>query len=300
MKIEQSGVRLTVTNIVYTGGDIGDDLSIVFLAREKKTTIRQEFTHQTRLLTDKVLFVGEGEVHLSALVTERDFITDDSGSSAIRVIEYGNHTLSINVDEASQVLAWSGWVPELRRTISGVQASFECSLFASFANYDVSDKIPRFDALTRHYPAYDQRRTDQVKRDIGGKVNYPWLDNSCAIRISRTLNYNSLELPKKAHSLHVISGADGKWYSYRVAELRLWLVDKIGAPQFDHRKAKGIPFDKRILKDVTGIICLEISFSNATGHFDLWDGSYFTSERGDRNNSKYWAMASRISLWVAT
>ena len=79
----------------------------------------------------------------------------------------------------------------------------------------------------------------------------------------------------------------------RVAELRVWLTHGFGAPDFDHKK-KGDAFDKTTIAAWKGIIAFDISFSDATGHLDAWDGKKFSSEYKVKD---YWTPATRISLW---
>src|SRR5579859_1604719 len=80
--------------------------------------------------------------------------------------------------------------------------------------------LPSFSILRQHYPDQDP---DTVKQTIGGKVNADWITNTCAVRMSRALNYSGIAIPTDAQGLHVISGADAKWYSYRMQELEHWL-----------------------------------------------------------------------------
>jgi len=155
--------------------------------------------------------------------------------------------------------------------------------------------LPSFTALQSQYPGYLNFTSPQVKELIGGKVNYGWITNTCAIRLSRTLNYNSIELPNDFAGLNVVSGEDKKWYAFRVRELRQWLTHELSAPAFDLTKKEGEAFDKTTISARKGIIGFDIRFSDATGHLDLWDGNRFTSEH--QMSVNYWEQATRIWIW---
>jgi len=63
------------------------------------------------------------------------------------------------------------------------------------------------------------------------------------------------------------------------------------------RKRKAEAFDKSGLASLRGIIGFDIHFADATGHFDLWDGSVFSDEY--QASHDYWTLAKRIWLWKA-
>jgi hypothetical protein len=159
-------------------------------------------------------------------------------------------------------------------------------------------KLHTFSALFDQYPDYlSYPKPDQVKVLIGGAVNDDWIENTCAIRLSRTLNYNGFPIPGAFAGLHTVKGGDGKRYAFRVRELRPWLVHRFGPPNLDVKKKAGEDFDKRTLGSIKGIVGFDIRFADATGHLDLWDGSTFTHEY--QTSGEYWAGATRISIWKA-
>jgi hypothetical protein len=92
--------------------------------------------------------------------------------------------------------------------------------------------LPPFADLKREYPDYVHYTSSEVLAMIGGKVQANNFINTCAVRLSRTLNYNSLELPAPSASgaMSVVSGADKKWYSFRVRDTRTWLNQRIPSP----------------------------------------------------------------------
>jgi hypothetical protein len=161
----------------------------------------------------------------------------------------------------------------------------------------MAHKLAAWTPLWNQYPDYlYYSDSKQVKKDIGGSVDQAHLKNTCAIRLSRTLNYNGLPL-QYSKGMVTKKGADGKRYAIRVREIRTWLMSKLGKPEFDVTKKEGEPFDKTKLSSMKGIIGFDIRFSDATGHLDLWDGTRFSSEHMMTRN--YWNSATRIWLWEA-
>jgi hypothetical protein len=151
--------------------------------------------------------------------------------------------------------------------------------------------------LWNEYPDYVSYTSPQVKKDIGGAVDAAWITNTCAVRLSRTLNYNGYPLPQTHKGMLTVGGADKKRYAVRVRELEPWLRSVLGAPQHEFEKKENDPFDRAVLAAKKGILGFDIRFSDATGHLDLWDGSRFSSEH--MMSKDYWVAATRIWLWEA-
>jgi hypothetical protein len=154
--------------------------------------------------------------------------------------------------------------------------------------------LPDFDTLLKNFPnpADD---ADTVKSTIGGSVDAAWITNTCAIRMSRTLNYSGIPLPPKFTGLNVVAGADGKWYAYRQRELRRWMQLNFGQPMLRHKPSTG-QISRADFSLGKGIIGFDIHFSNATGHVDLWDGTSYTHEAVDADD--YFALATTVVLWI--
>jgi hypothetical protein len=64
-----------------------------------------------------------------------------------------------------------------------------------------------------------------VGKKIGGKVEQNIksgvFQNACPIRMSYVLNYTGVPIPRSSYA--VVSGADGKWYMYRVNDMMSFL-----------------------------------------------------------------------------
>lgn len=154
-------------------------------------------------------------------------------------------------------------------------------------------------SLWDQYPDYvNYPDPAQVKKLVGGEADEGWIVNTCAIRLSRALNYNGVPVPKGFPGLLTVKGGDAKRYALRVAEVRKWLPQAIGKPAFDVSKKRNDPFDKAPISTLKGIIGFDVRFTDATGHLDLWDGSAFSSEQNTIED--YWTPATRITLWTTT
>jgi hypothetical protein len=140
--------------------------------------------------------------------------------------------------------------------------------------------IPSFSALRAHFPGKDMGPAT-VKQTIGGAVNASWITNTCVIRVSRAFNGAGANIPGNIPGLSTVRGGDGKRYAYRVAEFHRFLVSHVRAPNVEG--------------DVSGkqgvIEFVVKGWSDATGHFDLWDGNHCLY-------SEYFDKASAVYLWT--
>ena len=147
------------------------------------------------------------------------------------------------------------------------------------------------------YPDYGTYpNSAAVKKDIGGAVDAAWIVNTCAIRMSRGLNYSGVPIPANFAGLLTVMGSDAKHYAIRVAEMRKWLPSShvLGKPNVEITKKADEAFDKSTLAALKGIIAFDIHFSDATGHLDAWNGTAFSHEYAATD---YWSRANRITFW---
>lgn len=154
---------------------------------------------------------------------------------------------------------------------------------------------PTWSKFWEEYPDYwNYPKPEDVKKLIGGEVAEDWITNTCAIRMSRGLNYSGVPVPAKFAGLVTVKGSDGKRYGIRVREMRKWLPTVLGQPVFDLTKKQGEAFDKTTLGTYKGILAFDIHFADATGHLDAWLGTSFSHEYAAQ---EYWSAATRITLW---
>ena len=130
--------------------------------------------------------------------------------------------------------------------------------------------LPSFATLKRKYPTNSD--PDKVKKEIGGEAVESWITNTCVIRMSEAFNYCGearCKIPK-SHALLTIAGGDKLRYAIRVQEFIDFLRDNYGPPDVIRT---GDKISKRPFLDKTGIIAWRVNgWTDATGHFTLWDG----------------------------
>lgn len=174
-------------------------------------------------------------------------------------------------------------------------------------------KRPSWDDMILNYPD-SSINVDTLYAKIGNglpkmlKENQAW-ENSCAFRMSKGLNYSGFKLPynnskyrAKGSTGGVHIGDDKLNYWYRVKELGKYLEEHLGSPEFDEtlKKAKIGETKEELsiekwdkLKNLKGIIMFKVSgWSDASGHFTLWDGSHLIypgdNRHDDPNSNLYY------------
>lgn len=156
--------------------------------------------------------------------------------------------------------------------------------------------LPTRDVFWQNYPDYYfLPDSAAVKADIGGAVDAAWITNTCAVRMSRGLNYSGVSVPYGFNGMKTVKGGDGKRYAFRVREMRKWFKAMFPAPDVDFTKTAGASPDLSSLSGSSGIMALDIDFDDATGHLDFWDGTLITTEM--QASKGYLTKAKRITLW---
>lgn len=155
----------------------------------------------------------------------------------------------------------------------------------------------KFADMRREYP---QGMSAWVKKRIGGEVDQDFLGlNTCAIRMSRVLNYVGLRISRSSE-YYTIKGGDGMYYMPRVKDMDKWLRKNVGAPTV-HAGANSMAK----FKGKKGIILfvIDVFTDGATGHVDLWDGKEMIEWRHRNDFTKlpraewYFQHARSASLW---
>ena len=121
---------------------------------------------------------------------------------------------------------------------------------------------------------------------IGGNVNLGWVTNTCVIRISYCFNKTGFLIPNGLPGLSTARGGDGKRYAYRVKEFKPFLEQRYKLPEVGGGSNRSAVAGKQ------GIIMFDVDgWSDATGHFDLWNGS-------ECAGSDYFDKAQAVYLWL--
>jgi hypothetical protein len=96
--------------------------------------------------------------------------------------------------------------------------------------------------LWNEYPDYISfPDSSEVKKGIGGAVNARWITNTCAIRLSRALNYTGILVPMSPKG--GTGRKEGHSHEYKPLPLDLCVPPR---PQRDER-AKGVPGANRTI-----------------------------------------------------
>lgn len=128
-----------------------------------------------------------------------------------------------------------------------------------------------------------------------------WIQNSCAIKLSRAFNYADpkhripngykFAIKKTPLKLNTIVGGDKYRYAFRVAEMLKYLAEKYGRPAVRVRKKRGDDAVPASFAGKSGVIVFnDCGWGNATGHIDLWNGT-------DCRGAAYWSDAKEVYLW---
>jgi len=154
-------------------------------------------------------------------------------------------------------------------------------------------KLPNFDELKKYYLTGSK---EDVKTTIGGGVNADYIDNTCVVRVSRSLIYANHPIDKMP-GLLTVPGADKKRYALRVKEFRKYMEKTYGKPSVIEKKGANGLIAVAKFNGKRGIIGFEVKgWSDATGHFSLWDG---TKVLYDGGHDYFSGLAYEAVLWIA-
>ncbi len=164
--------------------------------------------------------------------------------------------------------------------------------------------LPGFAALKAHYPtALD---SPKVRRDVGGEATASWVgENTCVLRMSKAFNYAGKDyaIPGNHDGLLTVVGADKMNYAIRVLEFINYLHTTYRSPDIVR---VGSQIAAEAFGNKTGIITWHINgWSNARGHFTLWDGTralfqgphdYFRDFPTHRTSNAPWI--EKVEFWT--
>ena len=175
--------------------------------------------------------------------------------------------------------------------------------------------LPSFALLRRNY--ITDHNPAVILHTIGGTIGNlsETRTNTCVIRMSRAFNYAGAqyELPsnQKVPPLRTLPGKDRKNYAYNVHDFLGYLGHRYGPPMVSNSYKVGEKESATPFLGKTGIIAWLIEgWSDATGHFTLWDGktglyegehdyfSDFPIEGVDPQGKKRVIRETAAKLWV--
>ena len=131
------------------------------------------------------------------------------------------------------------------------------------------------------------RKNIELPYDVG-------FQNACPIRMSYVFNKTGFLVPKCARYA-VVSGADHRWYMYRVPDMLRYLEDTFGKPDKVVKQPK--PEDFVGLQGI--LVTKGRGWRDAVGHVTLWDGGRCSDVchlTGDPKNGKF--VPDVASIWI--
>lgn len=125
-----------------------------------------------------------------------------------------------------------------------------------------------YKTLSSNFAKVKDKSVAQLGTFIGGKVGEniksEVFKNGCAIRLSYAFNYSGVPISPSDGA--VSSGADKKWYLYRVSDMKKFIIKHIGGTPLKGSTANSFKGQKGV------IVFNDCNWSDATGHVDLFNG----------------------------
>ena len=117
--------------------------------------------------------------------------------------------------------------------------------------------------------------------------------NTCAVRMSRALNYGNLPVSAKltkSLGIKTMTGADDKLYMFQVRQMKVYLHTALGVTPSKVFKNFGEAFMNK-----QGIVAFDVTgWNDASGHVALWDGAAFREQHDDYRGLKDDPKTARI------
>jgi hypothetical protein len=103
---------------------------------------------------------------------------------------------------------------------------------------------------------------------VGVNIASGFFENACPIRMSYVLNHLGIRIPPTGYG--VVSGADGRWYMFRVRDMMTFLEKTFGTPdKLVNKEPKPTDF-----AGMQGIVVVKgEGWANAAGHVTLFNGA---------------------------
>ena len=117
----------------------------------------------------------------------------------------------------------------------------------------------------------DEEPNGALSKKIGGKVaaniNNGTFTHCCTVKMSYAFNYGGSPVPKNTYG-QTSSGADNKWYHFRVLDMQKFVKATTGKDPVTGSAKKDFIGKKGVIFFIGGA-----PFPTCTGHVDLFDGS---------------------------
>ena len=125
-----------------------------------------------------------------------------------------------------------------------------------------------YEKLSKYFAEVKNKTPSEVCNLIGGKVKLNNFANVCAVRMSYAFNKAGDKIPHIEGE--TVSGEGKKdWYIFRVRVFKTFLNGRNYNKISSDKQRKLSPF-----KNKKGIIVFDVNFKDATGHVDLFNGSF--------------------------
>lgn len=138
---------------------------------------------------------------------------------------------------------------------------------------------PDFQTMWNAYPT---GASPDVRKQLGGKVDDDRYENTCAIRMSATLNKVGRKVPNNPPGLYTVKDKDKNNIALRMKELADYLEKQWGKAIVRAKR----PGSKHAFQGKQGVIAfIGIPGYTGGGHIDLWDGQ--KTQKGDYFDSEW-------------
>ena len=138
--------------------------------------------------------------------------------------------------------------------------------------------LPAFSLLATNYPTDPD--SSKVIQQLGGELTQSWVgSNTCVMRMSKAFNYagKDHQIPNSSARLLTLKGGDQKNYAIRVIEFINYLHTQYREPDL---VKTGSAMKPESFSSKGVIAWLIDGWSDARGHFTLWDGTQGLFEGG--------------------
>lgn len=127
--------------------------------------------------------------------------------------------------------------------------------------------------LIDNYPTQSKEQLySELKGEWPSLINNDNYNNTCAIRLSIALLKSGINIPDQYRE--AISGENDNLI-IKVKTMSRFLTDTLDAPFWGMSKQPGQTLNLATTVPGLGILAYHVKWTNATGHFDLWDGQRF-------------------------